>query len=87
MAIDVQWLDEGRGEAVCGPENPHELLGLSPRERDQGLIIAAAQWRLRLLRVNRGSEVAVVRELVRQITAAREAMLTAAREAACCPRD
>lgn len=61
------------------PENPHELLGLAAGERDPLVIVEAARLRLGILRAHRGSEIAVVGHLVRQIKAARDAMLEAAR--------
>lgn len=52
---------------------PHELLGLSPLERDPVRIVEAAQNRLRLLR--QGSELAVRRHLTALIKQARNQMV------------
>jgi hypothetical protein len=54
-------------------EAPHELLGLSPMERDPVRIVEAAQIRLRLLR--QGSELGVRRHLTALIKQARNQMV------------
>lgn len=68
---------------AAAPDNPHELLGVPAGERDVVVIIEAARRRLAIVRGSGGSEVAVIRELVLQITAARDAMLEAARPPGC----
>ncbi len=52
---------------------PHELLGLSPMERDPVRIVEAAQVRLRLIR--QGSEFEVRRRLTAMIKQARDQMV------------
>ena len=56
----------------------HEILGLSPGERDPVRIIDAAAARLRALESAGGSETAVRLSLARLIRRAREEMLRAA---------
>jgi hypothetical protein len=57
---------------------PHEILGLSARERDPVKIVEAASIRLKALDDAGGSEVTVRRSLARLIRAARDTMLAAA---------
>jgi hypothetical protein len=61
-----------------GPVNPHELLGLERGEGCPIRIIEAARRRLAVLRASPGSDMPVKRFLMRQIVAAREAMLSSA---------
>lgn len=57
---------------------PHEILGLSARERDPVKIVEAASIRLKALDDAGGSEVTVRRSLARLIRSARDTMLAAA---------
>ena len=64
----------GASAATSEPiDAPHELLGLSPMERDPVRIVEAAQNRLRLLR--QGSELGVRRHLTALIKQARDQMV------------
>lgn len=67
--------------ALGGIENPHEVLGLAADEVNPFTIIEAAHARLVSLRSSGGSEVVVQRAVMRQIRAARAAMLAAAGKA------
>ena len=63
-----------------GVESPHELLGLPTHETDALRITEAASIRLATLRASTGSEPGVRDFVISQIIAAREAMLSLARQ-------
>ena len=56
-------------------ENPHEILGLTPLERDPVVIVGAALAKLRVIRGSNGSEVMVRRAVEAVVIQARDCLL------------